>query len=353
MGRQDKAEVGRRKAEGSRHIVRRLLAWRRISSAFRLPPSAFMLPPRVTATSIILSILISTLSALDAPLVELSANPAQVAVGETIVVTVTYRWPHGWSVAGEPDPAADFRSLFVTAAPPAERASTGEEERRTYRYTVAAARSGAWLLPRPALTAQGPTGAKMAQAPEVIVQVGAESAPPKLPAARPLLVRPPVALASDHRWWWIGGGLAALLVAGLVWWRLHRRAAVSGPSPWELFGGELDAAKSSSDAKDAGARISLAVRRYAGSVWRFDGPGQTTREVGATLRRLRSGTITEEESRDLLRLLGRLDDLRWSPGDAPAEAMQDLVTLARTWAEGVQRRLDAEAAARAAAKGKT
>jgi len=29
------------------------------------------------------------------------------------------------------------------------------------------------------------------------------------------------------------------------------------------------------------------------------------------------------------------------------------VTLARTWAEGVQRRLDAEAAARAAAKGKT
>jgi len=137
-----------------------------------------------------------------------------------------------------------------------------------------------------------------------------------------------------------------------LWWRMRRQAVASGPTSWDIFTRELADTSAASDAKDAGARISLAVRRYAGAIWRFDGPGQTTREVAATLRRLRAGRITEDEQRDLLRLLSRLDDLRWSPGDAPVEAMHDLVTLARTWAEGVQRRLDAEAAARAQAKGK-
>ena len=283
------------------------------------------------------------------PVVELSASPAEVAVGETVVVTVTYRWPHAWSVAAEPDPAADFHNLFVTAAPPAERASSGEEERRTYRYTVAAARSGAWQLPRPSLTAQGPAGPSTTQAPAVIVQVGAESAPPKLPSARPLILRPPVALATNQRWWWLGGAVAVLSGA-VLWWRLSRRQALSGPTPWEILASELDRVGSASDAKDAGARISLAVRRYAGALWRFDGPGQTTREVGATLRRLRAGAIADDEARDFLRLLSRLDDLRWSPGEAPSEAMHELVTLARSWAAGVQARLDAEAAARAKAK---
>ncbi len=290
------------------------------------------------------------LAAADAPFVDLSVAPAQIAVGETVVATVTYRWPHGWTVAVEPDPSAAFRSQFVTNAPPPVVTSTGEEERRVFRYTVAAVRSGAWLLPRPALIATGPSGPATATAPEVIVQVGAESAPPHLPAARPLLVRPPVAAATNHRWWWIGGVVALLAAVGLgLWWRL-RRAIDSDPTPWEVFSGELDAARAAGDGKDGGARLSLAVRRYAGRVWGFDGPGLTTREMGVALRRLKPGRITDEESRELLRLLGRLDDLRWSADEAPAGAMHDLHTLARTWATGVQGRLDAEAAERAKAK---
>jgi hypothetical protein len=285
-----------------------------------------------------------------APVVELSAQPAQIAVGETVVVTVTYRWPRGWTVA-EPDPAGAFQGLFVTAAPPAERATIGDEERRSFRYTVAAVRSGAWLLPRPAFTARGPSGEVTATAPEVIVQVGTESAPPRLPEPRPLLVRPPEAPVVSRMWWWIGGGAVALIAGIVTWFVLRRRQAESGPTPWQRFERELAGAPTDGDAKESGARISLAVRRYAGAIWNFDGPGLTSREVGAVVRRLRAGSITEDEARDLLRLLSRLDDLRWSAGDASEAAMRELCTLALAWAQGVQRRLDAEAAERAKAGG--
>lgn len=71
-------------------------------------------------------LLAAVLAAADRPSVDLSASPAQLAVGGTVAVTVTYRWPHGWTVAAEPDPAHDFRDEFVTASPPAVRSSTGE-----------------------------------------------------------------------------------------------------------------------------------------------------------------------------------------------------------------------------------
>ncbi len=294
-------------------------------------------------------LLSAALAAAELPLVELSAQPSQVAVGETVTMTIVYRWPHGWTAA-EPDPANDFRSLFVTAAPPAERHSTGEEERRTFRYTVAATRSGAWQLPRPAMSVRGANGEVRVQAPEVIVQVGKESAPPKLPAARPLLVRPPEALAT-RRWPWLVGSSLVVVAGVLIWWLRRRGGEQHGPSAWQVFSDELAAARTATDGKDAGARLSLAVRRYAGRIWEFDGPGLTTREMGAVLTRLRAGRITDDESRDLLRLLARLDDLRWSAGDASSEAMQDLATLANSWTTGVQQRLDAEAAAKAASKG--
>ena len=284
------------------------------------------------------------------PRVELSVSPTQVAVGETVQVVVTYSWPRGWTTA-EPDPAAAFRDCFVTNAPPAERLATGEQERRIHRYTVAATRSGAWSLPRPAFAARGPAGPVSAEAPEVIVQVGAESAPPKLPSARPMLIRPPEALPA-RRWPWLAGGGALAIAVIALWWYRRRGRVSTGPSAWQVFNDELATARTASDGKDAGARISLAVRRYAGRTWGFDGPGATTRELGGTLARLRAGSISDDEARDLLRLLGRLDDLRWSAGDAPAEAMSDLATLAHSWTSGVQGRLDAEAAARAAAGGK-
>lgn len=300
-----------------------------------------------------LALLLATVvTAADGPHVELAATPAQVGVGETVTVTITYAWPQGWTVASEPDPGPELRELFVTSAPPPERASAGGRERRTFRYAVAATRSGAWRMPRPSLTATGPAGPATVQAAEVIVQVGTESAPPRLPAARPLLVRPPPGAEADRRlWWWIGGG-ALLAVAAAAWWLARRR---NRPDPaataWQVFAGEFAQARQPGDAREVGTRISLAVRRYAGSVWGFDGPGQTTREISASLRRLGAARVADDEAAALLRLLGRLDDLRWSAGEVPAEAMAELATLAEAWTSGIQRRLDAEAEARRQARG--
>lgn len=301
---------------------------------------------------VLLLLVAALLAAAEVPRVELAASPAQVGVGESVTVTVTYRWPGGWTVATEPDPSPDFAACFVTSAPPPERSRADGGERRVFRYTLAATRSGAWALPRPRFSASGPQGAVEAQAPEVIVQVGTESTPPRLPAPRPALVRPPLDQAQPARWWWIGGGAAVLAAAiALVWWRRRPRPDPAATA-LQVFTAELAAAPGLGDARAVGTGISLALRRFAGAHWGFDGPGQTTREVAASLRRLPAGRIGDAESADLLRLLGRLDDLRWSAGELPAEAMRELALLAQTWAAGVQARLDAEAAARAAQKGK-
>lgn len=278
------------------------------------------------------------------PSVELTAAPAQCAVGESVVVTITYRWPHGWAVANEPDPTPGFREQFVTAAPPPVKSSTGAEERREFRLTLAATRSGAWLLPRPAFTATGPGGPVEAKAPEVIVQVGTDNAPPRLPEPRPLLIRPPEAEAQSRLAWWLGG--AGVLVAAAVgaYFYFRRHPAFSGPTPAEIFARDLALAAQAKEGKDAGTLLSLALRRFAGAIWKFDGPGQTTREMGFALR---SAQVPEDESRALLRLLERLDDLRWAGGDLPVAEVQPLLDDGRGWMANVQRRLDAEAEAAA------
>jgi hypothetical protein len=304
------------------------------------------------ARAVILALLAACLIGAEVPHVDLSATPTAIGVGETVAVTITYRWPHGWSVAAEPDPSADFRDTFVTAAPPPERLSADGSERRSFRYTIAATRSGAWALPRPRFSASGPNGAVEAQAPAVIIQVGTEAAPPHLPAARPALVRPPADTPAPTRWWWIAGGAALALVAAASWLLGRRQRIDPAATALQVFQSELAAALRCSDAREVGTGISVALRRFAGAHWGFDGPGQTTREITASLRRLAAGAISDEESAALLRLLSRLDDLRWSAGDLPAEVMRELATLAESWAGGVQRRVEAEAAARAAAKGK-
>jgi hypothetical protein len=100
--------------------------------------------------------------------VDLSASPAAVAVGDPLTVTLTYRWPHGWTVltpSHEPDPASAFASEFVTSVPPAQASSTGEEQRRTFTLTLLALHSGTWQLPRPASTSRAPWATGSVSAP--------------------------------------------------------------------------------------------------------------------------------------------------------------------------------------------
>ena len=281
--------------------------------------------------------------AADQPVVELAAAPAEVAVGDAVSVTMTWSWPAGWQMQSQPDPAVDFRDCFVTDAPPVTITRTAEGERHSVRLQLLAQRSGAWALPRPVLVVHGPAGAVTIQAAPVIVQVGTEAAPPKLPEAIAPHVRPPPAPPTERWGWWVAG-VAALLLATAVLLVLRRRArATAELRADERFAAEIRRLQSAADGKDLGAGISLALRRYAGELYRFDAPGSTTREIAAAVAGAR---FPADEARALVRLLERLDDLRWAPGELPTEQVRPLLDDATTWVAQAERRLAAEAAAR-------
>ena len=291
----------------------------------------------------------AALHAADHPTIELSAAPAEVAVGDPVTVTVTWTWPAGWQARRQPDPTEDFRTSFVTDAPPVQATHTAEGERRVVKVTLLAERSGAWALPRPTLIAAPAAGGApvTVEAPAVIVQVGSEAKPASLPDPIPLRIRPPLAVTAQRTGWWIAGGAAllALAVLGLL---LRRRAvAASAVPPADRFAHELGRLAAIADGRDLGGAISLALRSYAGAVFAFDAPGSTTREVAATLARREH---PEDERRALVRLLERLDDLRWAPGELPADTVRPLADEAGAWVAGVERRLLAAAAAKAGAK---
>jgi hypothetical protein len=273
--------------------------------------------------------------------VEMSASPAAIALGVPCTVTVTYRWPAAWPVrGGSPDPGAAFAGEYVTEAPPPDDLHAGGQAQRTVRLSVLPMRSGPWELPRPAFTCDAPEGVFSARAPAVEVAVGvADEAPP--PPPRPLRLRPPV--PPPGRWWpWLAGAAALVALAGAAFaLGRGRQRAAAAITPWERLASDLGHADRAGDGKEAGALLSLALRRYAGAVWSFDGPGSTAREVGQALR----GRAPGDEARDLARLLDGLDGLRWAAGDLPASAIATLREDARAWTRRVQARLDAEAAA--------
>lgn len=285
----------------------------------------------------------------DAVSVDLSAAAPATNVGDPVAVTFTYRWPRAWtpvgpgSRAGEPDPGAGLTGQFVTDLPPARRLGSGDEERRVFTITLAALRSGPWEVPVPPFTvretrADGSVADHAAAGTPLLLQVGTEAAPPQLPAPRAAWTRP----ASDAggRTMLLSAGAVLLVAAALtVALLLRRRALPPAQTPRQRFANDWDAAGAAPDGKEAGARLSLALRRYSGAQFAFDGPGSTTRETAAALR----GRIPEAEQRELVRLLDQLDGLRWAAGDLPATAVRPLMEGARAWCDGVQRRLDAEA----------
>ncbi len=278
--------------------------------------------------------------------VEMSAAPAELTMGDNVVVTITYRWPRGWR-ADEPNPSRDFQGQFVIASPPPRKLAGDGREERSFSLTVCPVSSGAWELPRPAFSAAPEHGVGVrAVANTVIVQVGANKDAPGPPDARPLMKRPPPGMGPARLWAWIAGGCLALAgLLGLVIARRRRLRAAAAPRPREIFARELSEAARAEDGKEAGARISLALRRYAGSIWNFDGPGSTAREAAAAVRALAPATFSEE-ARELGRLLENLDALRWAADNLVIGALKPLMEASSRWSLAVQNRLDDEERAR-------
>ena len=272
--------------------------------------------------------------------VEVSASANAINVGGSLTVTVTYRWPAGWAVVaplGEPDPAKDFADCFVTNLPPPQKQSSGQEERRVYTITMAAVRDGVWELPRPTLTVQTPEGSRSTVAAAVLVHVGAEDQPAQLPPPRKAWTRT-ISPLDDQRAWWALAVVAVALAGLVAMVMLRRRQHQVIRTPWEQFYDDWQIAASAADGKEAGARLSIALRRCLGTVFRFDGPASTTRETALHLR----GQLRDDEHRDLVRLLESLDALRWAADDLPPSAVRPLVELGRGWSTALKHRLAAE-----------
>ena len=299
------------------------------------------------AIALVLLVLLSGASAAEGPTVDLSATPAEVAVGDPVTVTVTYSWPKGWLVEKVPDPGEDFHATFVTDAPPPQETTTAEGIRRVVRLTIAATRSGAWALPRPSFTANGPTGPVTAQAPVVVVQVGTEASPPKLPEALPLRIRPPFVAQSAARWWWLAGAAVALIL--VIGWLVRRRAAaVESLPPATIFGREIEQLSTVRDPRELSAGLSMAVRRYMAAIWSFDALGSTVREIAARQSGISS---SGERFQDLVRVLQQLDDVRWAAGDLTREQVALHLSAATTQVAQIEAERASAAAAAAGVNG--
>jgi hypothetical protein len=278
------------------------------------------------------------------PAVEWTAADASVGVGSTVALTLVYRWPAGWTPTEPPDPAAALTSVFVADLPPPVAQDTAEESRRTWRIAVVPTRSGAWELPRPSFTVRPPTGTPVTvTAPLVVVTVGAGSATAALPAPRPAWTCPVAAPAAAAWPWWAAGTALAGILVGAWWWR--RRGLAPPEPPGSLARRALAAAAETAEPRSAGSAASLALRRYAGQVWGFDGAGATTRECAGLLRRPGSPAPSDEVA-TLLRILGGLDDLRWAPGAVEAAPVAALIRDGAGWVDALERRLAAAEAAR-------
>lgn len=289
------------------------------------------------ARLLVVLVLLGRLAAADVA-VELTAKPINPAVGDPVQLEVTYRWPRGW--IGSPDPTRELAGLFVTAAPPAEDRSSGGGNVRIHRFTILAERSGAVALPRFAFAASERSDREpvQAKAPEVVLQVGTGNAAPVLPVARPAWTIPPPEDRPTTPWWvWaLIGGAVAVLMGGVIWFALRRR--IHQITPEERFASELARTRALGDARDRAAALSLALRRFAGAAYGFDGVGATARET-ATLAATRA---PESEAVPLTRLLDRLDGLRWTPDQLAAESLAPIETDADDWGRALAARLAEE-----------
>lgn len=268
-----------------------------------------------------------------------------LAVGDELELRLTYRWPADWPVLVEADPARDFAELRLTAVEQRDARRFADRQESIWQVAVLVERSGAWELPTPRLVLQGPDGPVRASCEPLLLQVGLPDGEPPLEEARGLWTRPPIDLEQPlSPWWYLGG--AAVLLAGLVvgWWYWRRPPAATAVAAETVARQALARARQAGDGKQAAGIISLALRRYCGVAWAFDGVGATAAETISHI----TGRATDTERQDLRKLFHDLDGLRWAPGELTAATVGPYVDQALGWLERVAERLRQEAEAEAA-----
>lgn len=271
--------------------------------------------------------LAAVMAAAELPSVDLAADPVAAEPGAPVTVRITYRWPAGW-VVRDADPALAFADLPAAEYQPATTLRTGAEHRRAWTVVlIAPSEPGPWALPRPEFTAIGPDGPRSAVAPLVVVDLGA-AAPVATAAARPLVAADP-GLPVGAPWWrGAAAGVAIALAAAGGWWWLGRPPRPP-PTPVEIF---RRACPAGGPGKAGAAHLGLALRRYLGSVYGFDGDAATSSEAADRVRE----ALPKHEHATLVALLNDLDDRRWAAPDLPAAALDAARGSASDWVEAVE-----------------
>lgn len=274
-------------------------------------------------------------------------------VGDVAKLRIVYRWPANTAVIRAPDPAGDLHGLLVEELIRVDQGRVGDDQREVWRAQLVVPVSGTWSLPRPWFSIRGPDGPERIVAEERLLPIGIGEEEPALEPARPLWQRAEAGIDAD-RWsaWQIGalvGGIAGGLAA-LAWVLWRRRGKMELETPLETFERELgrarQAALGSDEGKQAGALLSLALRRYAGRLYDFDGPGATVEEALAHLRQ----ALPTQLAQGLRSLLRQLDDLRWQANELSAVAVVPFIDQAQQWVAQVEAHRAAEAEAAATAE---
>lgn len=267
---------------------------------------------------------------------DMYADREQADIGDEIVLTVTYTWPKDFIVDKEPNPADVFNQhdLFIVDAPPVERLSSAGQEQRRWTLHVLAQFSGAWSIPRPGFQAQAPDGRiHTSSAPELILQIGTSSNPPRLaePSLAWTYADSQDAGIHGQRWWY--ALLAILVILVVLLFVLRRKHEEKPVDPFALFNQELKQAQTAQNYKESAARLSHALRAYCSHVWAFDGLGATNREM----RRYLQTHLAPEELRSVCAILDSIEDIRWAPDHENQEVIQRCLVDAHTWCSKQER----------------
>jgi hypothetical protein len=288
---------------------------------------------------LLLTILLSALPALDqtAPSVSLRAQPTQVAVGDSVVLSVNYRWLADAPPAQMPDPSAALAQEIVSAIKGPDRSTADGIVEHSWTATVVMRSSGTWQAPVFELAVDDTP----VRSSEVLITVGTASTEAALPPPSALWTRsaiPPEQQAAI--WPWVVAIIVLLLIAALAAVLLLRRRR-PGPTPFQRFSTELAQVLEASEAAEAGARLAGCLRRYCGRRWAFDGAGATGRELIDHLH----DELPSTDLAQLRRIMNHLDDLRFSPEGLALAQVRSLLDEGRSWVSRQEHRLAAEAQA--------
>lgn len=270
------------------------------------------------------AILLATLAALAAPAAAAAADdgvtprlavslaPATVTVGDPITVTASLELPRPGAPASLEVAESGRGEVQRLDEPRLERTPSGDGERLTWTFRVAAFRPGRFELAPPVVrlgadpSLEIPVDSRLRIEVRSVLEGADDTAPAPSAAPRPM----PLGAAP---WWTLAALAAAVVAAGIALARRPPPAAPPPPVPALPPFVELERALAALGGTGAGAghaSLSRALRRYLGRALAFPALESTTAEIAHRLGR--RGAVDPGHVRRIRRLLGECDGVKFA-----------------------------------------